>query len=200
MQFTKFLPTGQYSYINEIEFDNNIKTDSDSKALCRNAANQSKKKLKRELPYYYFFSNIEGTLLTSVTNKLPLLITGLLLTPNDVLDYGNITFTGLACIDIANLSGPEIQIIKSYCHKDNNIKYCASSASGKGCFILYDVGIENQINQNIIKDLNNDFYGRVYSLLHKRDFIVDQITSSAFCCRFESYDPEPYNNFGDTDE
>lgn len=199
MLFTRFLPTGQYCYVNEDEFDNNIRTSSDSKMLCRNATSQSKKGLKRDLPYYYFFSRIEGTFFDSVS-RLPFFTAGLVLTPNDVIDYGNIIFTGLTCIDIDNLSEPEIQIIKSYCHKDNDIKYCASSASGKGCFILYDVGVENQTDQNIIKDLNNDFHGRVYNLLHKRDFIVDQITSSIFCCRFESYDPKPYNNFGDTNE
>lgn len=199
MLFTRFLPTGQYNYVNELGFDSNIKTDNDNKALCRDAISQVKKASKRKLPYYYFFSNIEGTVFTSVS-KLPLYTAGLVLTPNDVFDYGNIAFTGITCIDIDHLNESDIQTIKSYCCKDNLIKYCASSASGKGCFILYDVGVENQTDQNIIKDLNKDFYGRVYSLLHKRDFIVDQITSSIFCCRFESYDPEPYNNFGETNE
>lgn len=199
MLFTKFLPTGQYSYINELDFDNSIRTDSDAKALCRNATKQSKTKLKRELPYYYFFSNIENTLFTS-TSKLPLFTTGLIYTPNDVWDCDNIVFTGLTCIDIDCLNETDIKVIKEYCCKDDNIKYCASSSSGKGCFILYDVGVDNQIDQNIIKDLNNDFYGRIYNILHKRDFIVDQITSNIFCCRFESFDPEPYNNFGGINE
>lgn len=183
--FTRF-ENGTYTYHTSIEFDRFIRT---TKTAQHDMSN------KYNMPLWLFCSNIVGSDFVSgyhynaSTHRLP----------SECLNYGNIHRSGLFNMDIDDLSDDEICTLKDLCKIDNNIKYCAKSYSGHGVFILYYVGINNQFNPIYVY---NNVYPEIYKLLKqiRRSIVIDN--SSLYIkfgsYRIESYDPEPYNNFGDT--
>ena len=185
VMFTRF-ENGTYTYYTSLEFDRFIRT---TKITQQNQSN------KYTMPLWLFCSNIVGSDFVSgyhhnaSTHRLP----------SECLNYGNIHRSGLFNIDIDDLSDDEICALKDLCKIDNNIKYCAKSYSGHGVFILYYVGINNQFNPIYVY---NNVYPEIYKLLKqiRRSIVIDN--SSLYIkfgsYRIESYDPEPYNNFGDT--
>ena len=185
VMFTRF-ENGTYTYYTSIEFDRFIRT---AKIVQQNQSN------KYTMPLWLFCSNIVGSDFVSgyhnnaSTHRLP----------SECLNYGNIHRSGLFNIDIDDLSDDEICTLKDLCKIDNNIKYCAKSFSGNGAFILYYVGINNQFNPIYVY---NNVYPEIYKLLKqiRRSIVIDN--SSLYIkfgsYRIESYDTEPYNNFGDT--
>ena len=185
VMFTRF-ENGTYTYYTSLEFDRFIRT---AKIAQQNQSN------KYTMPLWLFCSNIVGSDFVSgyhhnaSTHRLP----------SECLNYGNIHRSGLFNMDIDDLSDDEIYTLKDLCKIDNNIKYCAKSFSGNGAFILYYVGINNQFNPIYVY---NNVYPEIYKLLKqiRRSIVIDN--SSLYIkfgsYRIESYDPEPYNNFGDT--
>lgn len=183
--FTRF-ENDTYAYHTSLEFDIFIRT---TKIVQQNLSN------KYNMPLWLFCSNIVGSDFASAqrynntTYRLP----------NECLNYGDIHRSGLFNIDIDDLSDNEIYALKDLCKIDNNIKYCAKSFSGHGAFILYNVGINNQFNPIYVY---NNVYPNIYKLLKqiRRSIVIDN--SSLYVkfgsYRIESYDPSPYNNFGDT--
>ena len=185
VMFTRF-ESGTYTYYTSLEFDRFIRT---TKTVPHDMSN------KYNMPLWLFFSNIVGSDFVSgyhynaSTHRLP----------SECLNYGNIHRSGLFNMDIDDLSDDEICTLKDLCKIDNNIKYCAKSYSGHGVFILYYVGINNQFNPIYVY---NNVYPEIYKLLKqiRRSIVIDN--SSLYVkfgsYRIESYDSEPYNNFGDT--
>ena len=183
--FTRF-ENGTYTYYTSLEFDRFIRT---AKIVQQNPSN------KYTMPLWLFCSNIAGSDFVSgyhhnaSTHRLP----------SECLNYGNIHRSGLFNIDIDDLQDDEICTLKDLCKIDNNIKYCAKSFSGNGAFILYYVGVMNQFNPIYVY---NNVYPEIYKLLKqiRRSIVIDN--SSLYIkfgsYRIESYDPAPYNNFGDT--
>lgn len=185
VMFTRF-ENGTYTYYTSLEFDRFIRT---AKIVQQNQSN------KYTMPLWLFCSNIVGSDFVSgyhhnaSTHRLP----------SECLNYGNIHRSGLFNIDIDDLSDDEICTLKDLCKIDNNIKYCAKSFSSNGAFILYYVGINNQFNPIYVY---NNVYPEIYKLLKqiRKSIVIDN--SSLYIkfgsYRIESYDTEPYNNFGDT--
>lgn len=183
--FTRF-ENGTYTYYTSVEFDRFIRT---AKTVQHDMSN------KYNMPLWLFCSNIVGSDFADAQRYN----TTIYRLPNECLNYGNIHSSGLFNIDIDDLSDDEICALKDLCKIDNNIKYCAKSYSGHGVFILYYVGIDNQFNPIYVY---NNVYPEIYKLLKqiRRSIVIDN--SSLYVkfgsYRIESYDPEPYNNFGDT--
>ena len=185
VMFTRF-ENGTYTYYTSLEFDRFIRT---AKTAQHDMSN------KYNMPLWLFCSNIVGSDFVSSyhynasTHRLP----------SECLNYGNIHRSGLFNIDIDDLSDKEIHELKDLCPTDDNIKYCAKSYSGHGAFILYYVGAMNQFNPIYVY---NNVYPEIYKLLKqiRRSIVIDN--SSLYAkfgsYRIESYDPVPYNNFGDT--
>lgn len=171
------------------DFNSAIMTDTIEKSKYRTSRTRED---KLKLPAWHFAYNLESTAFDNPFDCAYKLI------PNEIFEKSKVQFTGLVCIDVDRLKPNEIDDIKGLCHTDNNIIYCARSVSCNGLFMLYSVGVPNQINTiNLYKEI---FPMVEETILHKvrRNIHIDPVSLSVLTLRFESYDPEPYNNFGET--